>query len=54
MPARISNVERDIREIKEGMRLFSEGMLQHLKLIQEMRDLVRVLEKVIKNIEGLG
>jgi len=32
------------------MRLFSEGMMQHMKIIQELRNLVKALEKIAENI----
>jgi len=52
MPARIRRLEQDVNDVKEGMRLFSEGMMQHMKLIQELRVVVKTLEKVIENIGG--
>jgi len=47
MPSKVRKIEKDIGEMKEGMRLFSEGMLEHMKLIRELRDLVKVLEKTM-------
>lgn len=37
MPSLIRKLEQDVSEIKEGMRLFSEGMMHHMKLTQELR-----------------
>lgn len=44
MPARIDRLDREVTDIKEGMRLFSESMLEHIRMIREIRELVKALE----------
>ena len=45
MPARIRRLEENHTVLLKGQRLFSEGMLKHMKMIDELRRLVNALEK---------
>jgi hypothetical protein len=47
MPKRISRIEENQRSLLEGQRLFNEGMLRHMELIEEIRQLVEILEDVL-------
>lgn len=49
MPARIRRLEENNAVLLEGQRLFNEGMLKHMKLIEEVRRLVNALEKRIED-----
>ena len=48
MPMRVQRLEQDVKDIKEGQRLFSEGMLEHMKMIQEVRELARETRELVK------
>ena len=49
MPERIRRLEENHGVLLEGQRLFNEGMLEHMKLIEEVRRLVNALEKRIED-----
>lgn len=49
MPERIRRLEENHSVLLEGQRLFSEGMLQHMKMIREVRRLIKTLEKRVEN-----
>jgi len=44
MPERIRRLEENHAVLLEGQRLFNEGMLEHMKLIHELRELVKCLK----------
>lgn len=50
MPLRVRELEKDMTEIKDGQRLFSEGMVEHMKMIKEVRALVEELRNVVPGL----
>jgi len=51
MPERIRRLEENHSVLLKGQRLFSEGMLKHMKMIEEVRHLVKALEKRVEDGE---
>lgn len=50
MPERIRRLQENHSVLLEGQRLFSEGMLEHMKMIEEVRRLVKALEKRVEQV----